>query len=132
MSRIVLTHEESREYYDSQFAQLVSGQFFTIQYGLFYPPQYRLFYVKERRPDGMSVIVHELSNLENRNALIHGLPLVETMYRYNPENCLNVLNTTFGPGTSPDPSSCSQEPSVKKSKPVTEDDAEDEDVDILN
>lgn len=55
---IRLTPDESRQHYDSQFAKLVPGQFFQ-------PTMYRLFYVKERRPDNMAVIVHELSNLEN-------------------------------------------------------------------
>jgi hypothetical protein len=87
---------------DIQFARLVPGQFFTIQYGDFEPPQFRLFYVKDQLPgNNKSLLVYELSSLKNRNALLHSLPLVESIYRHKTERILNVVDTKFGPDSSP-------------------------------
>lgn len=101
MSLRVLSAEEIKEHYDTEFAKLVPGQFFKLQYGFFQPPVYRVFFVKERRPDGKSVIVYELSNLANRGAMNTDGQLVEAMYRYKPDDCINIIHTTFGPESSP-------------------------------
>ena len=88
-----------KQHYDTCFNKLQKGQFFTIRYGTSYPAINRIFLVVDiDKKDTHLLQVIELTSQDNLECMDLGKDNVHYIlepseYKYNPDDCLNLLHT---------------------------------------
>ena len=91
MSRIVLSEAESLKRSIKKFNDMkIEGTFFRVQIGC---SQYNRLFITKCVVDEETLNVIELSSTFNMNAFLNGGSHIETLYKYSPRDCVNIIHT---------------------------------------